>query len=211
MKVEKNTSPTGQWGLRAVPEDYDGIPLIPLVQFDRQPRVLSPDRVALAGYLLFGPWMSGRYNSPQWHSPAVSQAMAGDCGPAWLQTEPVELYAKPLPKGRHRVRVHMEGTAFEEKPCGRSESGRALRFMRSDRSAGARLSFSALELSTNAWMLAVGQAPDRQLRVLVGCAVLFAEDMDIDEILICNALQPDEISSLGNLVGAARLGLAAVD
>ncbi len=48
MKVEKTTSATGQWGLHAVPEDYDGTPTLPVVQFDRQPRTLSPDRVALA-------------------------------------------------------------------------------------------------------------------------------------------------------------------
>lgn len=210
MRVEKNTSPTGQWGLRAVAEDYDGTPPLPTVQFDRQPRTLSPDRVALASYLFFGPWMSGRYVSPQWHSPAMSQAMAQDASPAWLQTEPVELYAKALPKGRRTFAVSLEGADQIRDAVQEGAGTPSLRFMRSDLSSGARVRGSSLELSSNAWLLASGQSTERQLRVALGCAVLFAEDVDADEVVIGHSGSSAEVASLFDLVGASRLGLRLV-
>lgn len=210
MRVEKHTSPTGQWGLQAFAEDYDGTPPLPIVQFDRQPRTLSPDRVALASYLFFGPWMSGRYTSPQWHSPALSQAISRDAHPAWLQTEPVELYAKALPKGRRSFSVSLQGADLTHDPLERDSQAPSLRFMRSDLSSGARVWGPSLELSTNAWLLASGQSVVRQLRVVLGCAVLFAEDVDADEVVIGHSGPSPEVAGLFDLVGASRLGLRLV-
>lgn len=210
MKVEKHTSATGQWGLQASAEDYDGTPPLPIVQFDRQPRTLSPDRVALASYLFFGPWMSGRYTSPQWHSPAMSQAISRDAQPAWLQTEPVELYAKALPKGRRTFAVSLEGADGIHPSVDQCVGVPSLRFMRSDFSSGSRVIGSSLELSTNAWLLASGQSTARQLRIALGCAVLFAEDVDADEVVIGHVGTPLETAGLFDLVGASRLGLRLV-
>lgn len=209
MRVEKTTSATGQWGLRATSEDYDGTPPLPVIQFDRQPRTLSPDRVALASFMFFNPWISGRYASPQWHSPALSQAMGRHVRPAWIQTEPVELYAKALPKGRRPLHVSMEDV-----PSLRSTSVRgcdsSLKLTRSDRSVGARLSSAALELSTNAWMLTAGRGRRRQLEVVLACGLLYAEDLEADELIISSDVDDKDARDFADLIGAARIGLRIV-
>ncbi len=207
MKIVVVTEPTGPWGLQAVVEDYDSIPTLEKVVFDRQPRTLSPDRVALASYLLFGHLASGRLQTPQWHSPALAQAIAQDARPAWLQTEPVMFYAKPLPTGRLTVRVEVEGVAgFDPATC--PKGAHELRFMRSDRSSGARATFSSLELSSNAWLLSVNASPEGRLRVALACAVLFAEDVEADSILIGHGLAPQAaVIRARRLLDAVRLGL----
>ncbi|MEO6511636.1 MAG: hypothetical protein ABIO16_11640 [Nocardioides sp.] len=207
MKVVVVTEPTGPWGLQAVVEHYDSTPTLERVVFDRQPRTLSPDRVALASYLLFGHLASGRLQMPQWHTPALAQAIAQDARPAWLQTEPVEFYAKPLPTGRLTVGVEVEGIAgFEPATC--PTGAYELRFMRSDRSSGARATFASLELSSNAWLLSVNASQEGRLRVALACAVLFAEDVEADRILIGHGLATKAVLARARrLLDAVRLGL----
>ena len=100
----------------------------------------------------------------------------------------------------------MEGTTQEAaaETAGQT-SPRTLTFFRSDRSVGSRLSSGSLELSSNAWLLTVNQPADRQRRVVLACAALFAEDLDAHEIVVAGETDPD----LRHLMGAARLAVRA--
>ncbi len=151
--------------------------------------------------------MSGRYTSPQWHSPALSQSISRDAQPAWLQTEPVELYAKALPKGRRSIAIEIESDMVHSHGVGPAAGLHTLTFTRSDTSVGARMSSARLELSTNAWLLTVGSDVQRRARVALGCAVLFAEDLEADEVVLAHALDATQRTELQDLAGAARLGV----
>lgn len=212
MRIEKRTGTTGLWGLEAVPEDYDGLPPLRTVWFDRQPRQLSPDRVALASYLLFSRWISGRFAAPQPHSPALAQAISNDARPLWIQTEPVELYAKAIPDGQTSLRVIVEGTLQDELQLRDTDRGeRTLRLGRSDKSAGTRMSFGSLELSTNAWLFGYGKDANTQLRVIAACAVLFCEDMNAHSCIVPLAgATGDSEHRLRALLSAVGLGLTVV-
>ena len=211
MKVTKLTETTGPWGLRATPGEYDGMPPLDAFLFDRQPRALSPDRAAAAAYLVFGHLASGDFETPQWHAPALAQAMVDDTRPAWVQTHPVELYAKPLPIGRRAVRVGVEGLAGFDPPVNQSSDVYELRIMRSDHSNGARTTFASLEISSNAWLHAVGQGIERRLRLAIACGVLFAEDLEVDHLLIDRNIAPAPVlERLRRLTDAVRLGVEEV-
>lgn len=208
MKITTTTEPTGSWGFRAEPGDYDATPSLDSVMFDRQPRVLSPDRAAAVAYLLFGHLVSGNFESPQWHTPALAQAIVDDAQPAWVQTQPVELYAKPLPTGRRAVRLGVEGVAdFEPGPI-QPGDGYDLRVMRSDRSSGARTTFASLEVSSNAWLHTVGQGVERRLRLAVACGVVYAEDLAADHFVVGHGAAPaPAIERVRRLLDTVRLGI----
>lgn len=207
MKVVKATEPTGPWGLNATLEHYDGNPPFDRILFDRQPRALSPDRVGLAAYLVFGHLASGRFETPQWHSPGLAQAMAADAQPAWIQTQPVELYAKPLPIGRRSVRVSIEGVHGLEPRMDSTGDPYELRVMRSDLGSGARTTFTSLEVSSNAWLFTTGQGDERRLRVALACAVLFAEDLEADRFLVGPNMPTPAVERVRHLLDAVRLGV----
>lgn len=211
MKIVKVTEPTGLWGLRATLEHYDATPPLDTILFDRQPRALSPDRVALAAYLVFGHLASGRFETPQWHSPGLAQSLSDDARPAWLQTEPVELYAKPLPTGRRAVRVGVEGISELEPAADSTSDSYQLRIMRSDLSSGARTTFSSLEVSSNAWLLTVAQGAERRLRIVIACGVLFAEDLEADRFVVGRGTAPTAVlERIRRLLDAVRLGIDEV-
>lgn len=211
MKIAKITETTGPWGLQARPDEYDATPPLDRALFDRQPRALSPDRAALTSYLLFGHLASGRFETPQWHTPGLAQAMTTDSQPAWLQTQPVELYAKPHPLGRRAVRVGVEGVAGLEPPADSTGDRYELRIMRSDLSSGARTTFASLEVSSNVWLFTVGHAAERRLRVALACAVLFAEDLEADCVLIGRgAVSAPALERSRRLLDAVRLGVEEV-
>lgn len=208
MKVVEFHGRLGAWGLSADPEDYDALPPLTPVVFDRVPHQQSPDRVALASYLFYGHFSSGSFETPRWHSPALSQAMAVDAAPVWIQTRPVELYAKPLPIGRRRVFVEVEGISSSMGVRSAHSTDYRLSFFRSDRSSGARRSFDSLEVSTNAWVLSLGRRPDVALRIELGCGVLFAEEVEADSLVVNECgLDEQSVRSLQSLLGAVRLGL----
>lgn len=208
MKVAKITEPTGSWGLRATVGDYDATPSLDTALFDRQPRALSPDRAAAVAYLLFGHLASGDFESPQWHSPALAQAIADDARPAWVQTRPVELYAKPLPIGRRAVRLGVEGLAGFEPSAVTVDDLYELRITRSDRSSGARTTFSSLEVSSNVWLHAVGQGIERRLRLAIACGVNYAEDLEADHLVINRGAAPAPLlERVRLLLDTVRLGI----
>jgi hypothetical protein len=204
VNISDVTLSTSVWGLRATPEDYDAFPPLGDLLFDRQPRVLSPDRFALAAYLAFGHHMSGRLESTQWVSPALAEAISVDAAPVWLHTVPVELYAKALPVGSRSVRVTVEGLdGFW--PARRSTEPELV-VMRSDLSRGARMTFTSLEVSSNAWLFATGRPAERRMRIAVACAVVFAEDLEMDRCVIPQGLvKADELTKLRQLTAAVRL------
>ncbi len=122
----------------------------PTLLLDRQPRTLSPDRVALAAYLAFDRYCSGRFEAPQWVSPALAEAISVDAAPTWIHAVPVELYAKGLPVGVRRMHLRLEGVPGYDVDA--DDPADTLRVMRSDHSRGARMTFAGLEVSSNAWL-----------------------------------------------------------
>jgi hypothetical protein len=207
MIIETCTGETQTWALRALPEDYDAQPTLSEIQFDREPRVLSPDRVALASYLVFGDDVSGRLTTPQWLPPALAEAIAHDARPVWVHAVPVEFYARALPLGVRSARLVVEGIAGFESPA--PPGGVALSVMRSDLSRGARASFDSLEVSSNAWMFTLGASPRRRLRIAVACAVLYAEDLELDRCTIPRGVvRPRDLAEVRRLTDTVRFDVA---
>lgn len=207
MRVTVRHEESGSWALVAHPEDYDGHPPVSRIMFDREARMATPDRLALASYLFFGANASASFETPMWHSPALAQAMVEDAAPNWLQTRPVELYAKSITYGHRLVSVTLEGNTAEFGDT-LSQSEFELRFARSDRSSGSRFTFGSLELSTNAWLVSQGTKPDKMFKVTLGCGVLFAADVEADTLALAGeGVSENTERSARSLLGTVGLGL----
>lgn len=200
MKIAQKSGELGWYGIGADVEDYDGTPPLATVWFDVRPRAVHPDRLALAGYLLFRPWLSGRIHTPYKHSPALAEAMARDAYPMWLQSEPVELYAKAQPIGAHPVRVSLNA----QYPY---DAVASLEVLRSDMGGGSNFFANHFSVGSNAWLLGEGSPHDR-VRVAAACGVLYSEDLGADALVIDDAdVVGFNWSSLANLLSGVRLGL----
>jgi len=68
-----------------------------------------------------------------------------------------------------------------------------------------------MELSTNAWLSALGRGADERIRIVLGCGVLYAADVDGDTLNVSGFGVSDAAAeSMSALLGAVRLGLRLV-
>ena len=81
--------------------------------------------------------------------------------------------------------------------------------MRSDRSRGARVTFDSLDVSSNAWMFTLGASPRRRLRVAVACALLWAEDLELDRCTIpADLVDASDLAEVRLLTNTVRFDVA---
>lgn len=200
----------GHVGLTAVPNDYDGNPQFSNFWFDASPKAIHPDRQAVAAYLIFGSYMSGRVQMPHAFSPAVEAALRFDAEPVSISFNPIEYYPKALPIGSRVLDLSWEGSSNN---CEIADSpGSAyLHILQSDRAAGSIRTVNGLTIGSNAWLHTSSKRDSLQrIYPFVAAAVLFAEDLEVDVVRVPLGYDEGtaEWRALSSLLASARLGLA---
>lgn len=203
----------GHIGFRAAPEDYDATPHVTHLWMDKMPVERHWDREAVAAYLVYGGYASGRFVVPHKFSPAAAKAMATMSDPVDLRPEPIEYYAKRLPSGNRTMRILKDGSLGEEYIAPDNQGGCYLQVLRSDRAAGAVRTINGLTVASNAWVHAT--ADDGGLTSLypyLALGALFAEDLEANvlEIEADVDSSTSEYRQLQHLLSTARLGLRVV-
>lgn len=200
---------TGRTGLRADVGEYDSYPPVAHFLMDAAPAQFSPERVAVASALLFGPYASGEFDVPLACSPTTASAIARYVDPGVCTVQPVELAPRALPVGSGIT------LAISDKHKGRMSPNRwdgirhgTLRCIQSDHQAGALVGTTEILVATNGWLL--DRADDLgHNRSVIATAVLFAESLRTDTVVVTDA-NPQGASFLAaqRLLASCRLGLA---
>ena len=207
MKISWSADYVGRHLLHAAPHDYDGVPPISALLIDERPKVLSPDREAVAGALVFGRYAAGTFEFPRKFSPAVASAIEVYCGGSWVSPGPIEYYPKALPEGSRRA-VLQSGGSLDRLASG-PDGAVNFSVLRSDTYSGALLSLGAFAIASNAWLHGELGGGLERLTVPLAVGGLFAEDLLIDEFFLPATVgwSTEEESAIRRLLGACRLGL----
>ena len=202
MRITYATTPAHEAELRAHVEDYDAYPPVRSLLIDYEPVARHPDRLALAAYLAFGRFASGRLEVPGWVSPALAAAIRTDSWGLVEDVGPVEYHPKGLPEGVTAARL---STALPP----RAGDEAVIAVLPSDRWNGCLRSQRSLLVGANSHMLAGDPAG---VRAHLAVAVLVAEDMAVDSIAVsASQAGEDQLGALAALLQPARLGLEVVD
>lgn len=205
MRMSTNVTPLGGFVVGAEPQDYDGRPPFGGARFDHAPKNLHPDRLAMAAYLFFRPWMAGSVEPPQRVSPAVACATIDDARPVWLEWEKVVMYATNVPHGRFAVALNVPG--WDHGIPARLALDAELTFSlpRSDQVAGSSRTARSFTTPTNVWLLA--DSPARAIEVALGSVLIFGEDLNVDRVIIPQTLPPTQSDRLSSLLSVVGIGL----
>lgn len=205
MRISIDNGPLDTFRLAAEVEDYDALPPVHEFFMDYWPKSLDPNRVALAGYLLFRPWLSGTLTAPEPVSPVLAQGLAEAETPAWLALQPLQLRAGPIPHGRRLARVLLADQATHDSLAIRGDDAFHLTVLRSDQATGAFRTNSAAAFASNAFVLA--DEPGRQADVAAAISCLVAQDLDIGDITLPEPLPPADRQRLSRLLDTVGLVL----
>lgn len=202
MRIIAETQHSGRFSLLAEVEDYDGVTPVNRLLIDYVPSALNPERVALAGYLAFGSWVSGGVDFPEAICPELASAIEDDAAPARVRPKEVNYTPKRLADGGYRAQILLRPTVLEP------EELRSIRILPRGKYAGSLRKEGHFQVASNAYLLA-GSLPEKvEHRPMLAVAVLSAEDLDISEFHLEGEIIEDEAERLRSLLGAAGLGLS---
>lgn len=191
-------------GITAQPEEYDAIPPLKTLQVGALPRQLSPDREAISIYLAFGHWTSGHLKFPRSLSPETAEAIEADSMPARIRTDLIEYAAREVPTGNRQTLLGFTaGETMQHSPT--------LSVIDNINSREFIQKTSSLTVSSNAFAFDRMDSQEHfSIRARLAVAVLFAEDADV-ESLVLNTVKPanDELSRLRALLAVTNIGLDA--
>lgn len=105
MEAMTGTNLLDQFEILVNPGAYDAHPPIPVFRMDYAPRVLSVDRLTVAVYLLFRPWISGELLVSKPMTPQLAEAIRQYSGFVDVAVRPIELRALPIISGRNSARA----------------------------------------------------------------------------------------------------------
>lgn len=197
MKITLGPLPSMQFAITAVLEEYDSSPPVEALLIDREPRKRNNDREALAGYLAFGTFAGSGLQLHRKASPATADAIRFDSVDRALMAHPIEYYPKALPIGSSSI-------VMTATPSAGFADRAELALVRSDRWNGAIATHRSLAVASNAFVLAMTTG----VRAYLAVAVLLAEDLDADELVLEGwDVDAAEQSRLRALLGAVRLGV----
>lgn len=108
MKFESENRPDGSFLLRAVPGEFDAVPLVDVLTLDRAPTEISPSRLGLAAYLAFGEFSSGELHFPRPIGPELAAAIDVDTAPIRLRSHGIDLVPKRLQRGERTIVIGTE-------------------------------------------------------------------------------------------------------
>ena len=206
MRVTATTGPLDAFCLAADVQEYDAFPPIATFTMDYSPKRVDNDRLAVAGYLLFRPWISGVLTLDASVTPALAQTIADLERPQWLNVQPVELHPRHVPHGHIRARaVAVDQATAATIPLRSEDDALELSILRSDQANGAFRTNSAVAIATNAFVFA--DTPERVLEVTAAVSCLVAEDLGIGDLSIPLATDEPAREGLRRLLGAVGLVL----
>ena len=203
MKFNLISTDGGASELRATPENLDAWPAVRSLRCDRTIDPISPDRLAIACILAFGPWCSGQLTFPDQVSSLTAQRLTRWIPERWLHAFPVHPANIPIPRG---TKVF----TLERAVCqSRTRDTPTIFSMSAAVQPISTVSNEVWELASNAWMLENGPrnalsswAPHMAL------AVLFSEALGVDIFSISGlVLEEDEQTQLQSLLSCGGLGL----
>ena len=203
----------GHIGFRAVAEDYDGTPHVDHFWMDKAPVDRHWDREAIAAYLVFGSYASGRLAVPHKFSPAAAKAMSSMSAPVDLRPEPIEYYAKRLPFGTRTLRLLKDSPLARKDTDPPNQDVGYLQVLRSDRASGAIRTINGLTVASNAWVHSDSQGSElASVYPYLAMGALFAEDLEANvlEIEADVDTTSEEYKHLQHLLAMGRLGLRVV-
>lgn len=206
MRVVTSTGPLDTYCLSAEVQEYDAHPPIATFSMDYSPKRVDNDRLALAGYLLFRPWISGVLMLDATVTPALVQTIADVERPRWLNVQPVELYPRHVPHGH----IHARATTLDQAtasvmPFASVDGALELSILRSDQANGAIRTNGSVAIASNAFVFA--DDGDRQLEVSAAVTCLVAEDLGIGDLTIPSSGSEQTRGNVGRLLGAVGLVL----
>lgn len=201
MKIFSETESFGRFSLLTEVEAYDAVTPISRFFIDYVPSVLNPERVALAGYLAFGSWISGGVKFPEAICPELASAIEDDSMPARVRPEKIDYTPKRLAGGKYEAQVLVGPAATE------SETSRSLRILPHGKYVGALRQEGHLQVSSNAYVLAGCVPKAAEHRPMLAVAVLAAEEFGIEKLRFKAKINENERMHLQSLLGAVGLGL----
>lgn len=195
MKFTRVTNNSGQFTLIVERDGYDAFP--PVMEFtaDHAPKFKNPEREAIASTLLFGPWVGGEFEYVQKIGPNTVAEIRRFCEPLNVSCQPMEFYPKPLPLGHETAELSNEPG---------SHTSRFIIDLPSDKYNGAVRTHHGLAVATNSFML---KQTENDFRPSLGVAVLFAEDFDVDTIVLRSSVELGLLTRYQALLSACRLGI----
>lgn len=182
MKFIVEGSPHGAGlNFRAVPGEYDAVPLMDTITVDAVPWTRHPDRMAVALCLIFGDSISGAFEiSAPGCSPPVAAAIENFFSPTFCKVFPVNLVPSRIVLGDTRINMLAEASTLPSELTGklRPESMEVIDVRMGQEGIGAFANGSEFTIATNAMLAADGKggALGRILPAL-GVATAFAEDL----------------------------------
>jgi hypothetical protein len=197
MKIERKLGLGGRYQLVSVLGEYDAHPPVDRLIVDHPPRVENAELIGMACYLAFGRWCGGELQLPVKVGPATANAMMRDAAVSGvsLLPSPIEYYPKPLPLGVREVRLSR---------MLRIDSAAAVYDVRVDQWAGSLRSHTSVVVPSNSFLLD-GMAGN--VRASLAVALLFANDVQVDSLVIEEHVPEDEKDKLAALLSAVRIGV----
>lgn len=200
MEAMTGTNLLDQFEILVNPGAYDAHPPIPVFRMDYAPRVLSVDRLTVAVYLLFRPWISGELLVSKPMTPQLAEAIRQYSGFVDVAVRPIELRALPIISGRNSARaVVVDLLQSSAQFLGTDGSTIDLTLLRADQASGSLRTAQSATLVSNGFMLADGSEREAEVAAAVCCLV--GEDFDLGEVEIPPTSRIEDLSRLVRNVG----------
>lgn len=202
MKIVRERVQGGRLTYSAEPEKYDGVPPIRRFLLDHGPLKLNQEREAVACFLLFGRWTGGALKLPQPLGPATAAAIERAAHPVPVRPETVAYDPRDLALGDARMVVHTG-------PPEVASRGTHLWALRSDEWNGSLRAHRGVAVASNYFAFR-SDADPAAVRALLAIALLFAEDLNADSIVLPVPAR-DHLPELRALCAVTRLSLSTSD
>lgn len=178
---------------------------------DAHPAVLSYDRVAVAGALVFGPWLSGAVELPGAVSPHVAEALDTYCATGRVRTWPATVNADSHFTTGRRLLAVADARRPQVPAAPQTNAEALLHLRRSDRGSGSLIGLDQVVVAGNAYLLAsTGEQRAPLPVVTLAVATLFAEDLGAAAVALAgdHSTTPDELAGVEALLASVDLALS---
>lgn len=206
MRISWKSTLFGQFGFHAELQEYDATPPIGSLLMDKAPASMNLEREALAGYLAFGPWVSGDLHLPHKLGPNTAAAIENDMSLVTVRPSPIEYYPKPLEIGLREVAVGFDPTFISAIP--------SIAVLQASEWSGSIRGLQSVAVASNAFALdSMASESFAGIRARLAVAVLFAGDVSADVLVVHSpsSLPEPEKDRLTRLLLAVRLGVRFVE
>lgn len=203
--------------LYSEPGAYDAVPVLQEVVIDAVPWRQHPDRMAVALCLIYGASTAGVFELPMpGCSEQVASAIEDFLSPTACTVFPVNLIPSRIVRGNVVLDLfwgESEGISLGSRTVVSRDGRTTMRIL--DQSVGSFASEREFTVATNALLINARGEPNQLSTALpaLGIAVLFGEDLFIDQICVPNVdpNTPDEMKrKVGRLLDAVGLRLSWV-